>query len=191
MPVDPPEPCPDPAERHTGAAAAVEDENHRHLLVPGTGEVLSLDAPTDLLADAVQQIRESQRGLAELRKLIEAELAARLSAHERSVLLAGEFEVRVSERNDAVWDADELEAVLRDLIDSGTVHAAEVVGVITHETKVSRSAAGRLAKRLRGAARQRVEACRHWQKRYGPVEVVRSQPLIPPELEADLRRGHR
>jgi hypothetical protein len=186
------DPQPDPpaaaSEGPDGPAAALDASN---LIVPGTGEVVSLNAPTDMLADTVLKARGAERELRELRRQIEAELQGRMHAAERSVLYGDEYEVRIPERNDAVWDEDDLEDVLRDLIEQGTLLPAEVVGVITHETRVSKSAAGRLVKRLRGAARQRVESCRHWQKSYGAVEVTRAQQLIPSEAQTGLEEAKR
>ena len=62
----------------------------------------------------------------------------------------------------SVWDADELEAALRDLVEAGEVQAGDVTEIIRHVTTVNGTEADRLVKRLTGLAKDAVERCRSW-----------------------------
>lgn len=149
---------------------------------PATGELLlDLDQqPPEVLAEAFALMKVREAELAAWRKLIAAELERRLSMRQRSVWLVGDYEVRHEAGNESVWDADELERVVRELIDEGVISASEVTDLIRHETIVSRTAAKRLQARLTGHAERAVRACCTWRKKpRAALTVTRSQPLIP------------
>lgn len=151
---------------------------------PMTGEcypVPGLDAvPGEWLADAWVALREQHSRLRKMQAAIDAELRRRLDVRGRSRMLLGEFDVAVEQRRESEWDADELERVVRTLIDEGVVDAREVTELIRHETTVSRREAQRLVDRLVGDAKRRVEACRSWRRSpRASLDVTRSQPLIP------------
>lgn len=139
-----------------------------------TGELIT--DPTlhdaDELAEASLLLRERERMYREMRYVIDAELGTRLSRrrHPRQVWATGQFEVKSA--NESVWDADELEGVLADLIERGELASRDVEGVLKREVVVSRSTANRLLDRLEGPAHEAIERCRSW--RQTGVKVVRS-----------------
>jgi hypothetical protein len=143
--------------------------------------VIGLDGvPGEWLADAYVALREQTTRLRRMQAAIDAELRRRLDVRGRSRMLVGEFDVSVEARNESVWDADELERVVRELIDEGVVDAREVTELIKHETTVSRREAQRLVNRLAGRPQRLVKACCTWRKSpRASLDVVRSQPLIP------------
>ena len=148
------------------------------------GEI-ELDAPTDVLAQLLQSVRDRRKVLGDMEKALTHEITGRMKTAHRSVLTAGTLELRLEHRNESQWDVDELETVLRELIDEGVIEARDAVGVIKHEVTVSRSNANRFLGLLLGSARQRVEACRHWQKSAtARLEVTTAVQLIEP-LEAE------
>lgn len=154
------------------------------VLHPTSGEVLGKRAelaslPPETLADALLALDEQAKRLRETRKLLDGELSRRLDIRGRDKLAFGAFELHRTKRSERVWDGDELELVLRRLIDEGVVAAHEVIDVITHETTVSKAAAARLLDRLATRERRAVEACFHWKSTSGRIEVVRSIPLLP------------
>lgn len=149
---------------------------------PGTGELLPPleSCADDTLADALYALQDYEARAREWRKRIEAELRDRLLREQRAIMVAGGYEVRLKTRNESVWDADELETVVRDLIDRRIVDAAEVTDLIKHETTVSRTQANRLLDRLSGPAHAAVKRCRTWRKTSSStLEVTPSVPLLP------------
>jgi hypothetical protein len=84
-----------------------------------------------------------------------------------------------------VWDADELERTLRDLVDEGALSAGELTGVIRHETTVSRSEAKRLVGRLHGRAAAAVKACCTWRDGRTRVRVTPVVQLPEPASEPE------
>ncbi len=95
----------------------------------------------------------------------------------RKPFVTGAWEVSIG--STSVWDADELEAVLRDLVETGQLHAGDVTEVIRHVTSVNGNEANSLVKRLTGLAKDAVERCRSYKP--GAVAVKRSVAL--PEAE--------
>lgn len=170
-----------PAEPASEPAARSQE-----LLVidPRSGELLGNARNIEALGDeTVADVRVAiKERIGELRKMLEAvdtDLARRLEIRGRRRMVAGDFEVSYQARRESVWDADELEDVVRGLLDSGVLAAGEVTGLITHETKVSRSQAQRLVDRLGGGERRAVEACRTWREAgRRSVDVVRSIELF-------------
>lgn len=152
---------------------------------PRTGELLDLGAqPTDALAEAFLAIRDYEREVKGWRTAVEGELRNRHTSHGGKVLIAGDYEVHLQGGNESVWDADELETVLRALVDEGAVDPRELVGVIRHETTVSRTEANRVLDRLGGRARAAMETCRTWRRKgSGRLEVVPAVQLLPPNEE--------
>lgn len=148
------------------------------------GEV-DLAAPTSVLGQLLLSVRARQKILADLRKALEHEITDRMTKAQKSLITDDGIELRLEHRNESVWDVDELEQVLRELIDEGVIQARDAVGVIKRETTVSRSAANRLVGTLLGQARQRVEACRHWQRSTTPkLEVATAVELIQEEAQS-------
>ena len=142
---------------------------------PATGEVLDLALTSDQLAQWHYELTELKRAIGEALPRIDAELRTRMGGCE--LWPVGAFEVSLQNVNESLWDAEQLETVLRELVETGAVQAGNVTEVIRHETTVSRSEAGRLAKQLTGRARDAVEACRTWRRKSGRIVVERSVQL--------------
>ncbi|HEV2310268.1 MAG TPA: hypothetical protein VGU73_07070, partial [Acidimicrobiia bacterium] len=114
----------------------------------------------------------------------------------------GDWEVEASVSRESVWDADELEAAMRQLADEGVIRAGDFSDVITRPPVVSRSNAKALLAHLDGEARERVAAACSWKEKPGKLTVARSVDLAaalepadggdgrPPEagLSLDFRR---
>ena len=146
---------------------------------PSTGEVLEnleQQPPADL-CDALDAINTREAQLKAWRAPIETELRRRLNLRQTKLAVFGDWEVEATVRRESVWDADQLEATMRQLVDDGTVTAGDLTGVITREPVVSRSKARDLAKRLDGVARELVNACCTWREKPGRVTVTRSVVL--------------
>jgi hypothetical protein len=147
----------------------------------GTGELIDgelADYPPEVLAEAALLLRERQADLRRMQRELEAELGARLEQREqpRKVWVVGDYSVKSKNRRE--WDADELEGVLRDLIDRGLISARDAQGVLKHEVTVSGSAALRLLERLEGLPGHTALArCFTW--RQAGLELTRELPLLP------------
>jgi hypothetical protein len=152
------------------------------------GEATLSQQPVARLAQALDTIRCRQTDLKAAAAEIEAELRRRLRQHDRTTVVLDGWEIAVESGNESVWDSDELEGVLRDLVDNGVVTAGELTGIIRRDPVVSRTDANRLAARLSGAARAAVEACRTWrQKSPGRVRVTRSVPQVTADQDERTR----
>jgi hypothetical protein len=141
---------------------------------PETGQSVELVT----LADALALIKQRKTELEHARRLLDDELRRRVTEHGGApgrVWITGEYELKLVHGRE--WDADELEGVLRALVDDGVLTPREVLGVIRHEPKVNGTNAARLLDRLDGDAHAAVRACHTW--RVKGLQVERSQPLIP------------
>ena len=162
-------------------------EHVGHVIHPLTGEVLErLDQqPPEILAEALAVIHGRQAQYKTAASALEDELRRRLELRGRHQCVFGRYEVSFEQGNESVWDGDELEAALRNLIDQGVLDARECVGVITHDPVVHRTEANRLIGRLSGGARHSIERCRSWRaKGRGRIVVAKSVELPEPSLQA-------
>jgi len=156
---------------------------------PRTGEVLErLDrlAP-ETLADALAAVQERQQQLKLAAGALDDELRRRLQVRDSNFAQFGDYEVKLTPRNRAVWDADELEQALREIADAGVMDAGQMTGIIHTETKVSASAANKLLSRLTEKWRRRVKQAQTWQHDRGTLTVTRSVSL----LEGERSEQHR
>jgi hypothetical protein len=157
------------------------------LIHPGTGEVLTdvATVSTEVLAEAALLLREHEREMRDMRHAMETELGERYEQrrrrggadHPTGWWPVGDYEVKP--KWSAEWDADELDGVVRDLIDRGVVEPRAAAGVFKRTITVSRSVAARFLNHLEGTpAYAEVKQCRTWRR--AGLEVVRSVPLLPP-----------
>lgn len=151
---------------------------------PDTGELLEhLDQqPPEALAEALDAVHTRQTELTRWSDALAGELRRRLKLRNVTLAVFGDWEVSAARKRESVWDAAELEPVLRQLVDDGTVRAADWADVITREPVVSRSRAGQLLGHLDGTAADAVKACRAWKEKPGPLTVARSVELTPVAL---------
>ena len=174
------------ARMRSGDAVSAGASRSQTALVihPVTGEVLgtgrTLEAVGDEdVAEVWIALKAREKELRDMRRIVETELARRCDIRGRPRVLMGNFEVTSKPRRESVWDAEEVERVVRELLDRGVLEARVVTDLIKHETTVSRSNAQSVVDRLSGEDRRALEACRTWQVRGHGVEVVRSIELLP------------
>lgn len=140
--------------------------------------------PSDLLAAVAHDLRAREKQLAEMRKAVEAVLLGRLEQEGRRLALVGDYEIQVDTGRGRVWDGEDLEHALRELVDAGTLQAGELTGLIRHETKVDGKAAVRLLGLLSGRPRGLVEACFRWETKGRPRLTVTPSVQLLEEPEA-------
>lgn len=165
----------------------LDPETAVRVIHPLTGEVLEhLDTqPPETLAEALTVIHARQTQYKDAAAALEDALRRRLIIRGRDQCTFGRYEVTFERGNESVWDGDELEGALRNLIDQGVLDARECVGVITHDPVVHRSEANRLIGRLSGSARASIDRCRTWRaKGRGRIVVVASVALPEPSSQA-------
>lgn len=150
---------------------------------PRTGEVLdALQAqPAERLADAYAAIVAEQKRLKDAAAALKGELQNRLAVRGVAVMTVGDWEVGEQRGESSRWDGQELEQVVRELLDAGAVELRDVEGLIKHETKVDGNAANRLSRRLVGTNKAAVEACRTKERVTRGFGVVPSLPLVADE----------
>jgi len=152
---------------------------------PSTGELVDLhQAPVEYVAEVYLQVREQQTRLEDMRRQLKAELQDRLEIRGVAKMVAGDYEIGESHGTRSVWDGQQLEAVVRDLLDQGVVELRDVVGLIRHDTVVNGNVANSLSRRLIGAPKQAAEDCRTREPERRAFDVVRSLPLIAQREDA-------
>jgi hypothetical protein len=150
-----------------------------------TGELVEqLDrVPAETLAAVYAAIRTQQVRLEDMRRALKAELQNRLQVRGVARMTVGDYEVGESHGWRSKWDGQQLEAVVRDLIDAGAVSARDVAGLIRHESVVNGHAANSLSRRLVGAHKAAVEDCRTREDERRAFDVVPSLPLTTQSTE--------
>jgi hypothetical protein len=150
-----------------------------------TGEVLEqLDQqPPELLAKALAAVDERLAEAQRWREALAGELRRRLKLRQTKFATFGDFEVEAATKRSRKWDADGLEAVLRQLEADGVIRAGDWTGLITREPTVSGKTALELRGRLDGDALAAVDETWTWTEKAGPLTVTRSVQLIPEEVE--------
>ena len=94
----------------------------RRVLVPFTGEVVSLDAPPEELAALLAEVKDVESRLRELKGEVSAEFHRRFDRQRKWSCDAGDY--KVSGKSDAVevvYDPDLLAVVLTQLVDEGAI----------------------------------------------------------------------
>jgi hypothetical protein len=140
---------------------------------PLTGEVLDVAGlDGNHLAELHDQLVAVGRLQRQAVQMTGDELRQRFGGR-RNPVVTGGWEVSIGGKSE--WDADELEGVLRDLVETGELHAGDVTEVIRHITTVAGKEANSLVKRLSGPAKDAVERCRSYVP--GTITVKRSVAL--------------
>lgn len=96
----------------------------RQVVVPYSGEIVSLAADTDVLAALTDEIRDVESRLRELKGQISEEIHARMDRERKWTLHAGPFKVTgKSDAPEVVYDVERLASVLTSLVDDGEITA--------------------------------------------------------------------
>lgn len=139
-------------------------------LVPVTGEILPLDAPTDVLVDAMFRIRDLEQQLAAARRDLGIEVTARADKENiRSYEVDG-FRVTVSKPG-VDWDLEMLDEVLGELVDAGVLSQRAVDGLFKVERKLQARPLSNLLGGLSEEDAARVRACSEQSRRVRSVKV--------------------
>lgn len=150
-----------------------------HVVHPGTGEVLERldEQPPETLAEALHVIHARQDELKRWGEAIDVELRRRLKLRQTRLAVFGEWEVEASIRRESVWDPDELEPALQQLVADGTILAGDVADLIETKREVKRSRAKALLGRLTDDAYDAVAVACTWREKPGPLTIAKSVQL--------------
>lgn len=149
---------------------------------PISGEVHAdaRDLPSDRLAQLAYRLRQAESERRLWRSAIEDELRTRLERDGRSEAIVGDYALAITSGKRREWDADELEGVVSDLVDSGVLQAGEIAELITREAKVNGTLARQLLERMTGAPHEVLASCFTWVQR-GPRVTIEPVPeQLPP-----------
>lgn len=132
---------------------------------PRTGETIDLpNARHENLVEALLVLQAHERRAKEWRTAVEDELVRR-HGERRSAQVVGGFEVDIDRGYTRVWDAEELELVLVDLVAAGLVASKDMAGVITREPKTDGRKMQTLLNRVDGDALVELRRCFKWEQR--------------------------
>ncbi len=106
------------------------------LIVPLTGEAISLDAPTDALADAFHRIQKLEVELRMARAELRTELLSRMDKELARTHQAGDFYLECEAPNQTEYDPDLLDAVLDRLMAEDKVGPAAVAQALKPKTEL-------------------------------------------------------
>jgi hypothetical protein len=108
------------------------------LVVPYSGEVVRLDAPTDALAEIVYGIRELESELRSMKAILSEEVHRRMDEEARWTVEAGRFKVSGRSPSGVSYDGERLWKVLEDLVEAGRItrRAAEAAVALEVAYKV-------------------------------------------------------
>jgi hypothetical protein len=160
---------------------------------PRTGEAFDLStASPGQLVEAVGLLRADELRFANWRRAAEDELIARLDAEGRRLTVVqlpgarGFREIAIKANQESVWDADELDSVLADLVGRGLLAPRMVAGIVTRSVKVDRTRANKLLERfaLHTPEWKAIAGCRTWRQK-GRRSITVAEV---PNLE-DVTRG--
>lgn len=105
------------------------------LIIPGTGEVITLNGDLETFVGAWHQLREMEADLRTVKREISDEIARRLDHEGRRSLAVGEWKFSTTAPTEKVWNLAELQATLAELEAEGTISDAKAERCIKWEPK--------------------------------------------------------
>jgi len=140
---------------------------------PRTGEAFDLStASPGQLVEAVGLLRADELRFANWRRDAEDELIRRLDSSGRRLAVVElpdgtDREIAIRANQESVWDADELDSVLADLVGRGLLAPRMVAGIVTRSVKVDRTRANKLLERfaLHTPEWKAIAGCRTWRQK--------------------------
>lgn len=152
------------------------------LVHPATGEVVSLDAPTDTLASHLEEIRRVEGDLRSLKRALTAEVLGRMDTARDWTIHAGAYEL-TAPKPARDWDTEKVRAALAELVGAGEITAdaaAQGIRARTSYAVDARGMRGLLA--VEGPVADALGECRGEPKERR-VSVKRAGPVRVESLE--------
>jgi hypothetical protein len=147
---------------------------------PTSGEVLDLaNAPHDQLVKVFLALEERKKAFTEWTKAVEDELVRR-HGDRQAAQVVGDHEVDVDRGFTRVWDPEDLDAVINDLVERGLIDKADAGVVSWANPKVDGRKVAQLLNRVDGDALVELRRCFEWvQKGRAKVKVTPVAKLEP------------
>lgn len=149
------------------------EETGRELLVPATGEIVSLSAPTDVLAGAAAQMRELENELARVRSVVNDELTRRLDHENLRSADVGDYTITVDAPGGVDWDVNKLEDELSRLVELGVISDAAMERALPAKRRVALRELKKLIPAVEDDYREDIEACSTPSNRVRRVKIER------------------
>jgi hypothetical protein len=141
------------------------------LVIPVTGELVPLDAESDILAEAAWRMRELETELARVRRQVGEELVRRMDMENlRSVEVAG-YVISVDAPGGVDWDAKQLDETLGQLVEGGVITEGARRRVVPLKPSVSQRELKKLLATLDSPDLELVEACSEASRKTRRVKV--------------------
>lgn len=150
-----------------------EQETGRDLIVPATGEIVNLSAPTDILAEAAARMRELETELARVRGVVSEELTRRLDHENLRSAEVGDYTITVDAPGGLDWDTDELLQELDRLVELDVISGDALERVLPAKRRVAVRELKKLLPTLDPDYRTDLEACSSPSSRVRRVKIDR------------------
>lgn len=149
------------------------EQKGRDLIVPATGEVVNLSAPTDILAEAAAQMRELETELARVRAVVNDELTRRLDHENLRSVEIGDWAISVDAPGGVDWDTDALMEELTRLVELDVISEDAMERVVPIKRRVALRELKKLLPAIDSDYREDLEACSTPSTRVRRVKVER------------------
>lgn len=146
------------------------ERTDRHVLIPGSGELVSLDDATDQLAGHRLWLKEMAEAMRDAARVLDDELLRRADKAVTYTYRGSGLEVTMDGPDRKVYDAEPLRAELVALAEQGVIDDTAVEKAIKVETTYKAMASGiKALKKLGGAVVEAIE--RHESENPRPRQV--------------------
>lgn len=139
-------------------------------LVPVTGELIPLDAPNEVLIDALYRMRDLEQQLYRVRRDVGLEVTRRMDADNLRQVDVDGFRVTVAAPIED-WDLERLDRVLVGLVDQGTLTPAATQRLFRTRREIDKRELKKLLGNLDGEDVEKIRACSEKSKRVRSVRV--------------------
>jgi hypothetical protein len=157
----------------TQGESMTEQETSRDLVVPATGEVISLSQPSDILAEAAQRMRELEQELARIRAVVGDELIRRLDHENLRSADVGDYRITADAPGGVDWDTDELEQELSRLVELDVISEDAMNRVLPVKRRVALRELKKLLPAVDEDYRKDIESCSEPSSRARRIRVER------------------
>lgn len=131
------------------------------LVQPATGEVIDLRAPSVDLAIALDQVRDLESKLREVKGEVGGELLRRMDQAREWTMREGDYELRApSDAPKEEWDVDRLVVVLTDLVDKQLITSSAMDAAVEQVIEWKPRAKGLNALRKSPALAEAIDGCK-------------------------------
>lgn len=148
----------------------MSEDTTSQALVPVTGEVIPLDAPNEVLIDALYRMRDLENQLTAVRRDVGLEITRRMDADNLRQVDVDGFRVTVAAPGED-WDMARLDEVLDELVAAEVITRAAVDRLFKTERRIQKRELTKLLKNLDSEPAAAIRACSERSRRVRSVRV--------------------